>query len=147
MKYIAIILALLYALFPYDLIPDFLFGLGWLDDAVVLGFLLRFLYAYRKRTRQAAGFGEQYRRAAGGGAQNRDDRQQQYGPGSQEHKDPYEVLGVRRGAGQEEIKKAYRELVSKYHPDKVVHLGDEFQKLAEVRFKEIQQAYQELKKP
>ena len=43
MKIIYIILALLYVLLPYDLLPDFLAGLGWLDDAVVLGLLLRFL--------------------------------------------------------------------------------------------------------
>ena len=36
-------------------------------------------------------------------------------------------------------------IVSKYHPDKVEHLGDEFKVIAEKRFKEIQQAYQELK--
>jgi DnaJ like chaperone protein len=147
MKYLAIILALLYALSPYDLVPDFLVGWGWLDDAVVVGLLLRFLHAYRKRARQAASFEDQYRRTAGGGTQSRGEWQQQAGPGSQKQKDPHEVLGVKRGAGQEEIRKAYRELVGKYHPDKVVHLGDEFQKLAEVRFKEIQQAYQELKKP
>ncbi len=49
-----------------------------------------------------------------------------------------------RSASTEEIKHAYRELAGKYHPDKLEHLGDEFKALAEMRFKEIQQAYQEL---
>ena len=147
MKYIYIIVALLYALFPYDLLPDFLVGWGWLDDAVVLGLLLRFLYIYRKRTQQAGRFDQQYHRAAGGGAEKTGERFEQADTGSQKPRDSHDVLGVKPGADQEEIKSAYRELVTKYHPDKVAHLGDEFRKLAEIRFKEIQQAYQELKKP
>jgi DnaJ like chaperone protein len=59
-------------------------------------------------------------------------------------KDPYTVLNIHRNATQEEIKKAYKQLANKYHPDKVLHLGDEFKKMAEERFKEIQQAYREL---
>ena len=54
------------------------------------------------------------------------------------------MLGVRPGASSEEIKHAYRELANKYHPDKVTHLGEDFQTLAEDRFKEIQEAYQTL---
>ena len=60
-------------------------------------------------------------------------------------KDPYEVLGVVRNASQDEIKRAYKQLAGKYHPDKVAHLGEEFRELAEQRFKEIQEAYQKLK--
>ena len=50
-------------------------------------------------------------------------------------KDYYEVLGVSRGASQDDIKKAYRNLAHKYHPDKG---GDE------QKFKEINEAYQVL---
>ncbi len=54
-------------------------------------------------------------------------------------KDPYEVLGVRRGASEEEIKAAYKALAKKYHPDNYVNnpLGD----LAEEKMKEINEAY------
>ena len=51
-------------------------------------------------------------------------------------RDFYSVLGVKRGADEAEIKKAYRKLARKYHPD--VNPGD---KSAEERFKEIQRAY------
>ncbi len=54
--------------------------------------------------------------------------------------DPYTVLNVARNASPEEIKQAYRKLASKYHPDKLQHLGEEFRKLAEERFKEIEEA-------
>ncbi|MBW2178682.1 MAG: DnaJ domain-containing protein [Deltaproteobacteria bacterium] len=62
-------------------------------------------------------------------------------------KTPYDILEVPRGASQDEIKTAYKKLVGKYHPDKVVHLGEEFKALAENRFREIQDAYEILKKP
>ena len=65
-------------------------------------------------------------------------------PTAQTTRIPYTVLGVAPGASREEIKAAYRRLAAKYHPDKVQHLGKDFQKMAEDRFKEIQQAYDEL---
>lgn len=57
----------------------------------------------------------------------------------------YEVLGLEPGASFEEIKKAYRELSQKYHPDKVSNLGEEFKKVAEEKMKEINGAYQYFK--
>ena len=61
-------------------------------------------------------------------------------------RDYYEVLGLPRTAAPAQIKRAYRQLANKYHPDKVQHLGDEFKKLAEERFKEIEAAYRDLSK-
>lgn len=58
--------------------------------------------------------------------------------------DPYQVLGVSRGASEEEIKKAYRSLSRKYHPDANVNNPNKDQ--AEEKFKEIQAAYQQIMK-
>ncbi|MEF9951316.1 MAG: DnaJ domain-containing protein [Clostridium sp.] len=59
-------------------------------------------------------------------------------------KNPYEVLGLKQGASQEEIKKAYRELVKKYHPDR--HNNNELKDLAQERMREINEAYDTLSK-
>ena len=123
-----LIAALLYVLFPRDLMPDVLVGWGWLDDLVVIYIFWR-LY---RRQRQA------------GKATNHTDHDRQSHTargGGPENPDPYAVLEIDPGASTEEIKSAYRRLVAQYHPDKVQHLGKDLQELAEVRFKEIQRAY------
>ena len=56
--------------------------------------------------------------------------------------DPYKVLGVSRDAADEEIKKAYRTLSRKYHPD--ANINNPMRDEAETRFKEVQQAYQQI---
>ena len=58
----------------------------------------------------------------------------------------YATLGLTESATMEEIKKAYRKLSMQYHPDKVQHLGEEFQKVAEDKMKEINAAYDFFKK-
>lgn len=58
--------------------------------------------------------------------------------------DPYQVLGVSRGASDEEIKKAYRSLSRKYHPDANVNNPNKDQ--AEEKFKQVQQAYDQIMK-
>jgi DnaJ-domain-containing protein 1 len=55
----------------------------------------------------------------------------------------WEVLGTTPNASLDDIRHAYRVQVSRYHPDKVGHLGDEFKVIAERRAKEINAAYNE----
>ena len=56
--------------------------------------------------------------------------------------DPYSILGVDRNASDEEIKKAYRRLSRKYHPD--ANINNPHKEEAEAKFKEVQQAYQQI---
>lgn len=143
---------LAYLVLPYDLIPDFLFGLGWSEDLLILAALYWWWRKrqetsspenpnYQARQEDAAGTGERSQAQSGGreqaGSQSR--RQKQV-------RDPYEILGVTRPARLEEIKRAYRLQASRYHPDKVSHLGEEFQALAKEKFQEIQWAYEQLLK-
>lgn len=61
------------------------------------------------------------------------------------YRDPYRVLGITRSATNEEVKKAYRSLAMKYHPDRVATLGEEVRKNAEEQFRIINEAYERIK--
>ena len=63
-------------------------------------------------------------------------------------RDPYSVLGCSPSASDEEIKKCYREMLGRYHPDKFIgqKLDPEFIRLAERKFQEIQEAYETLRR-
>ena len=143
MKFILIILALLYTICPYDLLPDFFIGWGWIDDLVILWFTWRYLFSSKpKAFRQSPENGYYEETCKNSYAQNQYEDNHFDEP--QQKEDPYMVLGIKKNATSAEIRKAYRELANKYHPDKVSHLGEEFKKLADIRFKEIQNAYQKL---
>lgn len=58
----------------------------------------------------------------------------------------YVILQIERNATDEEIKRAYKRMCIKYHPDKVAHLGEEAQKAANEKFQEINNAYEQIKK-
>jgi len=145
-KVLLSVLGLSYLVSPYDLFPDFFLGVGWLDDLVVLGVIWWYLYVYKRRQigyqRGRPGSDQHGPRASRDGSGSSNSKEESAFTGQ---KDPYTVLKVDRGASQKEIREAYLELANQYHPDKVVHLGDEFRALAENRFKEIQSAYEALK--
>ncbi len=58
----------------------------------------------------------------------------------------YRVLETSPNATDEEVKKAYRAMANKFHPDKVAHLGAEVQKAAHEKFQQLNAAYQEIKR-
>ncbi|MBR1517467.1 MAG: TerB family tellurite resistance protein [Bacteroidales bacterium] len=78
-----------------------------------------------------------------GDTRYRQSTNQSYNPDAR-GQDPYKVLGLERGASKEEVKKAYRRLAMKYHPDKVANLSEEIQKNAERQFREINAAYEQI---
>lgn len=130
MKYWATVISVLYLLSPVDLLPERVFGrLGLIDDFLIAGTLYWYYFlrpaAQRPRDRVEGG-------------------KKETGAGEEPARDPYAVLGVAKNASPEEIKRAYRELANKYHPDKVSHLGAEFRDMAHEKFKEIRRAYERL---
>ncbi|MFV0522284.1 MAG: TerB family tellurite resistance protein [Mangrovibacterium sp.] len=58
----------------------------------------------------------------------------------------YSILGITPDATDDEIKKAYRKMAVKYHPDKVSYLGEDFQAEAKEKFQKVNEAYEEIKK-
>ncbi|MFW5823321.1 MAG: TerB family tellurite resistance protein, partial [Tangfeifania sp.] len=57
----------------------------------------------------------------------------------------YKILEIEPNASNDELKKAYRRMAMKYHPDKVSHLGNDFQKAAKDKFQKVSQAYENIK--
>lgn len=58
----------------------------------------------------------------------------------------YKILEIESNVSDDEVKKAYRKMAKKYHPDKVASLGPNFQNAAKEKFQKVQQAYEEVKK-
>ena len=58
----------------------------------------------------------------------------------------YKILEIDKSVSDAEVKKAYRRMAVKYHPDKVSHLGEDFQKAAKEKFQKVQEAYDNIKK-
>ena len=58
----------------------------------------------------------------------------------------FKILEITPSATDEEVKKAYRRMAMKYHPDKVSHLGDDFQRAANEKFQSVNKAYENIKK-
>jgi DnaJ like chaperone protein len=58
----------------------------------------------------------------------------------------YKILEIDSASSNDDVKKAYRRMAMKYHPDKVSHLGDDFRKSAEEKFKKVNEAYDKIKK-
>ncbi|NND64206.1 MAG: DnaJ domain-containing protein [Flavobacteriaceae bacterium] len=56
----------------------------------------------------------------------------------------YKILEIERTASVSEIKKAYREMVKKYHPDKLQHMDEVYKKGAEEKFRKVQEGYEQL---
>ena len=135
-----IIIAVLYLVFPRDLIPDFFGrGLGLIDDLSLMALLYYFYHRYL-REHAARPTGEN------GPRDQRERSRRAKAVGSEDSSDPYEILGIPSSASSETIQAAYKARMSEYHPDKVAHLGEELQELAHRKALEIQQAYQRLRK-
>ena len=142
-----LLLIAIYILSPVDLLPDF-FGLpSRVDDLfVALAGLLYLYIGSQAKARRARTSGQRSQRA--GDRKRGEDTSGREEGGKEETRprDPYEILGVKRGTPLPEIKRLYKEKLLQYHPDRVQHMGSELQELAEQRTKEITEAYQKVLK-
>ena len=118
------ILWVLFSVFVGSRLPR----IGPLMDLLILGLL--WYYYFRKKPGTRAGYSRRDARLDGDTSQW----------------DPYQILEIENTAGIEEVKRAYRLQASRYHPDKVAHLGADLQELASKRFQEINWAYETIMK-
>lgn len=163
-KIALIILSLIYVISPFDLIPESLFGpAGLPDDLVVFAFMVYMILTGRSPLPFMKFFKQQEASRGQETGPWKTGRDASHGTGStgrragpengfaedgyarQSGKDPYHILEIPPDATFEAIKKSYREKAAQYHPDKVSHLGKEFQEIAHRKFVDIQWAYDELK--
>ncbi len=162
-KILLILLGLAYLITPVDIIPEILVPfLGWVDDGLVLYcifYLIRYgqlpWFFFKRKTDD--GYGQtstsRTRPAPGSRTKNNGSRSWKTAgnqkftskTNSSPPRPAHEILGVAQDASWEEIQAAYKQLVKKYHPDKLSHLGKEFSDLAAKRFLEIQKAFESLK--
>ena len=151
-----ILFVAIYFVYPFDIFPDF-FGLpGRVDDISLIGLAIWFIrkrllgnrQGFKNSFWQSRSMGSEFRQRQNG------EREPQYNYKEKEKKktaeeeesssDPYVILNVSRNATKDEIKKSYKELLKKYHPDKVAFLGEEFQEIAHKKMVKIQRAYDTL---
>lgn len=126
--------AVVYFIVPWDF--DFIPVVGRLDDLIFLA-LAGYYYWRQPRGRGA----QAWRRSAPA------DAPADTAPfGDQSDTDPYLLFGVSRTADAETVKKAYRDLIARYHPDRLHHLGEEFKGLAASKTTAINRAYERIKR-
>lgn len=133
LKTILVIVGLIYFLFPFDLIRDFIPFIGYTDDLALIIWII-YLVNKIKKAQDSKNQKNGYKNFRDSAFSDKN-----------KIKTCFEILGLDENSSNEEIKKAYRELVAKYHPDKVEHLGDEFKNFAHEKFVEIKNAYEEIK--
>ena len=128
---------------------DFLFGIGGADgefhqsEINMLRLIAQYLgistsdytsiFERHVGYQDASSYGEQQQRSSSSGR-------------STYTKDPYRVLGIDSSASDDEVRKAYRRMAMKYHPDRTASMSESMQRNAAEQMKEINQAYDEIKR-
>ena len=123
---------------------DFLFGIGGADGEFHQSEvnMLRLIAQYLGISQ--SDYTSIFERHVGHGDSNYSSNSNRSGSGSY-NKDPYRVLGIDSSSSDEEVKKAYRKMAMKYHPDRVAGMSEELQRNAAEQMKEINQAYEVIK--
>ena len=123
---------------------DFLFGIGGADGEFHSSELNMLNLIGRYLGISQSDYTSIYERHVGSSYRNSHSSNQSFRQ-SGNLKDPYRVLGIDSSATDDEVKKAYRRMAMKYHPDRVADMGEEMQRNAAEQMKEINQAYETIK--
>ena len=145
------------------ILPDGIPGSGFILPAIaIVSFLIRRLFMknkyqqqyqkYQKQKAQGSGSAGGQSQTGSQGSSSFYNRFAGWGSGFQQAppppsmKDPYEMLGISKGASIEKIKKAYRDKLKRFHPDVVenLKLGPEYKEMFEEKTREIQKAFEQL---
>lgn len=121
---------------------DFLFGLGGADGAFYSSELSTLRLISQLLGISQSDFSSIFERHVGRSGSYSSNHSFSH---SSNQKDPYKVLGISKDATDEDVRKAYRKMAMKYHPDRVAGMGEEMQRNAAEQMKEINQAYDEIK--
>jgi DnaJ like chaperone protein len=124
-----------------DLLLDLVYAEGALVDAK-LTLMRKLCWGLGVSDHELAALSAMKGYGANGGFRDPGARPPQPGP---MRIDPYTVLGIERSAGEGDIKRAYRKLMSRHHPDKLGDVPDELKRRAEDRAREINAAYERIK--
>ena len=127
---------------------DFLFGIGAADGQFATSEInmLRLISQYLGiSTSDYTSIFERHVGYQDAGAYG-DSQQSNTRSGSNYNKDPYRVLGIDSSATDDEVRKAYRKMALKYHPDRTANMSETMQRNAAEQMKEINQAYEEIKR-
>ncbi len=122
---------------------DFLFGLGGADGEFQQAELNMLHLIGRYLGISSSDYTSIYERHVRSGRS--DDSNRSRSSSSSYSKDPYKVLGVDSSATDDEVRKAYRKMAMKYHPDRVAGMSEELQRNAAEQMKEINRAYEVIK--
>jgi len=138
LNYLWPVLLAIYIISPFDAHPLFL------DDLIAAGVLFYILYKNAKRKKQQQQYYDYYRQSQSfNGTQDGSET----GPeGTLTLDGAYRLLGVNPDASLEDITKAYKEKMTKSHPDKVSHLSEELQEKAKELSLKLNEAYDLIKK-
>ena len=102
-KFLPFIIGFLYVISPIDIIPDFIGGIGWLDDISVVGLMFLWFLKMFKFSDKPSSYSQTEKKEVK----------------RQKEEDPYKILGIARGETRDEVKSAYVKFAGQYHPDKV----------------------------
>ncbi|MEW6599434.1 MAG: DnaJ domain-containing protein [Nitrospirota bacterium] len=134
LNYLWIILLAVYIISPIDANPLFF------DDLIAAAVMFYFLYKNAKQKEQQQRYSDYHGQSQAGSESRQSSTGEAEGRMTLDR--AYRILGVRPGSSMEEISRAYKEKMTKSHPDKVSHLSEELQKRAQELTLELNEAYE-----